>query len=434
MLVGLIFGASNLTALDRVSSTSDTNCTPHLRGFSYRCRAVQDTALEKEVNLELIEVGNALVLFFAGLSVEVEPILKYWYSIICVGLAQLAVSTGLFAAIGYGSGLCVGAGTTIFFGVACSLSSKQVTLDFFSNTEHQSPNSMHGRLLSGLGLFQDAIAVVGFALLQAFERTMVDPNVACVQAAVEGAENASTPAPTVAETGGGHSARRAELFRRAEHAAAECVAAATTAGGHRRNYEPPDNVWHSRLLLGDEIGRQLGLMILVGTVFVTLNKTFLGRVVSWFCLDGEMLFIGTMAYNLGACAICSQIGFSPMVGSYFAGLSLAFLPSQVQIQNKIASLRAYGMTTFYFMMGIYVAPDGAFFRNNFGWSILITLIVVFVSPVGIWVMGWAIGLKSRTTVYTSLLSNSLGETTLTLQVFARQAGIGLSRGRCIFGF
>lgn len=123
-----------------------------------------------------------------------------------------------------------------------------------------------------------------------------------------------------------------------------------------------------------------------------------------------------------------------MVGSYFAGLSLAFLPSQVQIQNKIASLRAYGMTTFYFMMGIYVAPDGAFFRNNFGWSILITLIVVFVSPVGIWVMGWAIGLKSRTTVYTSLLSNSLGETTLTLQVFARQAGIGLSRGRCIFGF
>ncbi|MGB1606721.1 MAG: cation:proton antiporter, partial [Promethearchaeia archaeon] len=187
---------------------------------------MQDTALEKEVNLELIEVGNALVLFLAGLSVEVEPILKYWYAIICVGLAQLAVSTGLFAAIGYGSGLCVGAGTTIFFGVACSLSSKQVTLDFFSSTEHQSPNSMHGRLLSGLGLFQDAIALVGFALLQAFERTMVDPNVACVQAAVEGAENASTPAPTVAETGGGHSARRAELFRRAEHAAAECVAAA----------------------------------------------------------------------------------------------------------------------------------------------------------------------------------------------------------------
>jgi Kef-type K+ transport system membrane component KefB len=48
-----------------------------------------------------------------------------------------------------------------------------------------------------------------------------------------------------------------------------------------------------------------------------------------FCQDGEMLFIGTMAYNFGASAICHQIGFSPMVGAYFAGLSLSFLPSQV---------------------------------------------------------------------------------------------------------
>ena len=51
---------------------------------------------------------------------------------------------------------------------------------------------------------------------------------------------------------------------------------------------------------------------------------------------------------------------------------------QVQIQNKIASLRAYGMTTFYFMMGIYVSIRADFFEKNFGWSILITLLVVFV--------------------------------------------------------
>ena len=51
--------------------------------------------------------------------------------------------------------------------------------------------------------------------------------------------------------------------------------------------------------------------------------------------------------------------------------------------------------------------------------VLVTVLNVFVSPLFIWVMGYAAGLKARTTVYTSFLCNSLGETTLTLQVLAR---------------
>lgn len=51
-----------------------------------------------------------------------------------------------------------------------------------------------------------------------------------------------------------------------------------------------------------------------------------------------MLFIGTMAYNLGASALCYQAGFSPVVGSYLAGLSLSLLPSRIQIQNKVGAM------------------------------------------------------------------------------------------------
>jgi hypothetical protein len=74
------------------------------------------------------------------------------------------------------------------------------------------------------------------------------------------------------------------------------------------------------------------------------------------------------------------------------------------------------MTTFYFMMGIYVHLDGSFFQANFGYCILVSILNVFVSPVIMVTMGWFCGLKSRTAIYVSLLSNSLGETTLTLQV------------------
>jgi len=54
---------------------------------------LQDTTLEKEVNLEFIEFGNALVLFFAGLSVRVEDVAKYWRAFITVGLGYTAFTT-----------------------------------------------------------------------------------------------------------------------------------------------------------------------------------------------------------------------------------------------------------------------------------------------------------------------------------------------------
>jgi hypothetical protein len=190
------------------------------------------------------------VLFSAGLSVEVDPILKYWYAVVCVGSCYTLFTTGLFAAIGYGSGLCVGAGTCVFFGVACSLSSKQVFMDYFERNKKGfvgSTKSMHARLLQGIALFQDALALIGFAILQAFERVMVDPNVKCVQEAVDSAASSTSRSHTSS----------ASTHRRAEEAASACVAAATASGGHsRRNYEPPEHVWHSRLLLGTHMHRK----------------------------------------------------------------------------------------------------------------------------------------------------------------------------------
>jgi hypothetical protein len=86
--------------------------------------------------------------------------------------------------------------------------------------------------------------------------------------------------------------------------------------------------------------------------------------------------------------------------------------------SQVASLKGYGMTTFYFMMGIYVHLNGEFFRTNFGFSVLVSFINVVMTPIIIVMFSWLCGVKARTAIYTSLLSNSLGETTLTLQVLS----------------
>jgi len=187
----------------------------------------------------------------------------------------------------------------------------------------------------------------------------------------------------------------------------------------------PANVWHDRFLLGDEIGRALAFTSVVLLVFYGLVRSnVLRRLFAFFTIDGEMLFIGTMAYNIGASALAQQMGVSPIIGAYFAGTSLATLPSRHQINHKISSLRGFGMTTFYFMMGIYVKLDGDFATSGLiWWSFLISAMNVLVSPVIMMLFGFSAKLKTRTALSVSLLSNSLGESTLTLQVLAFEAGI-----------
>ena len=139
--------------------------------------------------------------------------------------------------------------------------------------------------------------------------------------------------------------------------------------------------------------------------------------------DSELLFILAMVYSLGTCAVCHQIGFSPVVGAYIAGVSLSFLPSRVQIYSKISSLRGLGTTLFFFMLGVHVHIDGEIFNHVFSWAVFITFLVSCVQPVLMILMGWVSGLKSRTIVYTALLHNSLGKKALILMGLAERSGV-----------
>lgn len=81
LFTGLLFGALRL----------DTNA---------------DTFLEFTVNSKLVELGNNLVLFFAGLSCESEAFLTYWKAVSIVGTGYFVMATGLFALIGWGTVCC----------------------------------------------------------------------------------------------------------------------------------------------------------------------------------------------------------------------------------------------------------------------------------------------------------------------------------------
>lgn len=102
----------------------------------------------------------------------------------------------------------------------------------------------------GLAFYQDMIALIVFSILWAFQRTMIDLDKAASTAG-------NSTAAGIAGSGSASDARRA--------------ANSTTATASVDTWVPT-NVWHNRYLLGDEIGRQIGTLVLVGVVFALLNR------------------------------------------------------------------------------------------------------------------------------------------------------------------
>jgi len=169
---------------------------------------------------------------------------------------------------------------------------------------------------------------------------------------------------------------------------------------------------HDHCMLGGQLGFALRTFLLITIFFCLMTKYVNSALVRLYMKDSELLFILAMVYSLGTCAVCHQIGFSPVVGAYIAGVYLSFLPSRVQIYSKISSLRGLGTTLFFFMLGVHVHIDGEIFNHVFSWAVFITFLVSCVQPVLMILMGWVSGLKSCTIVYAALLHNSLGEKAL----------------------
>ena len=101
--------------------------------------------LSPEMIHTLVELGNNLVLFFAGLSVDVTILNVYWKQIAVVGSSYSVFATAMFGLLGWASGMCVGIGSITFFGVCCSLSSKQLMVDHLER--HNQHKTLHSKIL-----------------------------------------------------------------------------------------------------------------------------------------------------------------------------------------------------------------------------------------------------------------------------------------------
>ncbi|MCZ6557222.1 MAG: cation:proton antiporter [SAR324 cluster bacterium] len=110
------------------------------------------------------EIGIIMLLFMAGLEVDIKSFLRRWRLVLINGLGQIV----LLMLLGLGLGrFYVGidsAGTLIFFALCLTLSSTIIVLGMLK--ERKELESLHGQIVLGLMVIQDVVAVLALSLLK----------------------------------------------------------------------------------------------------------------------------------------------------------------------------------------------------------------------------------------------------------------------------
>eukprot|EP00961_Rhodomonas_salina_P220665 2983372-Rhodomonas_salina.1 len=124
-------------------------------------------SVSRELTAAFIELGIILVLFMGGLEVDVPAFFLRWKLVLVNGLGQIIINLAIFCVLGIVTGLTTEAPDTIFFGLACTLSSTILVLGGLK--DRQEMETVHGQVILGLMVLQDVCAVVSLLVLSSFD-------------------------------------------------------------------------------------------------------------------------------------------------------------------------------------------------------------------------------------------------------------------------
>lgn len=117
-------------------------------------------------------------------------------------------------------------------------------------------------------------------------------------------------------------------------------------------------------------------VLLVLGLYIFLNK-IAGPALSLFSLNNnrEMAILLAIIISIGSAWTAYQIGISPSIGAFIAGMLLASSSFATQITADIAPLRILFLTLFFGSAGMLADPIWVF--NNFALVILLSIAVIF---------------------------------------------------------
>ena len=317
--------------------------------------------INKDVMTAFVDIGITLLLFMAGMEVDIPGLIKRWKLLLINGFGQIIGLFGISAALGL---LYVGidasymeaaglpaenaAPALIYFSLCLTLSSTILVIGTLKSTGQIGEE--HGQVALGLMVLQDIVAVVALAILASLN---------------------------------------------------------------------PDKVGGSSL--GVEVAMIFAKMIGLAIVLYFVTKYLLNPLFRFFAQSGELLFIGTLGYGMGVAALCEVIHFSSGIGAFFAGATLAALPYRHEIEDKVEPLKAFGIILFFMGLGFDISelkPEQML--GGLTECLVLAILVVILTVPLMLVLGYFSRLNGKPSFLMGAIINQSSEFSLMLAVMCWQ--------------
>lgn len=177
---------------------------------------------------------------------------------------------------------------------------------------------------------------------------------------------------------------------------------------------------------GESLATGVALILVKTLVLISLlyalSRTVLPKLFRYLAKESDMMFLGVLGWSLGIAALCELFHFSPEIGAFMAGAALSFLPYRLEIQDKVEPMKDFGIILFFLALGFNLEISASLLR--FAPPILIiSLFVLFFTPLIMLFLGFTEKLKSRPAFYTGVIINQISEFSLILATLCLGAGI-----------
>ncbi len=173
-------------------------------------------------------------------------------------------------------------------------------------------------------------------------------------------------------------------------------------------------------LLGDLLITIGGVIALVLGLYLLLNK-IAAPVLNVFTLEHnrEMSILMAIIISIGSAWTAHQIGISPAIGAFIAGMLLGSSPFASQIKVDVSSLRIIFLTLFFSAVGMLADP--VWIMNNFAFVVLVTILIMSFKTIVSFVIFQICDNSIAVAVASSLCISQIGEFAFVLSNIAKDA-------------
>jgi len=169
------------------------------------------------------------------------------------------------------------------------------------------------------------------------------------------------------------------------------------------------------------LGFAFGGMILLLAGALIASKYVLPRPFRWASGSPAMLFIWSLGWCFVVVATAHAMHLSIEIGAFLAGLSLAQLPYNRDLQHRVKPLMNFFVAIFFVSLGVRMDPSSML---EYGWPVLaFSLFVLIGNPLIFMVLIARMGYSQRTSFLTSVTVAQISEFSFIFAAMGVAAGL-----------